>query len=291
MFSTVEPLLLYAGDHSIHGIRLTSNHHFVVHDQIQHVVGISSDGHYVYWTDLYKQQEKIMRSLEDGSKEETLVMAGIRSVEDIAVDWMTMNLYFTDGSYKHIAVCTNEGHHCKTLIQSDDDSNPRGIALYPQQGSMYWTDWGARPMIGVSNMDGSDWKTLITHDIFWPNGIALDWPNGRLYWVDAKLDRIESVNFLGSDRRIVLEKLSKHPYGLAIFGSNIYWSDWSSKSIQTCDKFTGKQRSTLVADRMIYGKSCDCYSEIFFVKNYLCYRCSYLPSGHVSEAFRSMRGK
>lgn len=87
---------------------------------------------------------------------------------------------------------------------------------------------------------------------FKKKGLALDWPNERLYWVDAKIETIESSKLDGSDRRLVVNKVSKHPFGIAVFQDTLFWSDWDSKSIQSCDKFTGKNRSTIIRDSVIY---------------------------------------
>lgn len=217
------------------------------------VVGVCFDGHHLYWTDISVLSESINRAREDGSHFETLLSSGLSLPEDIAVDWITGNLYFTDRLYMHIGVCSNDGQHCVSLVNQDVHL-PRALALYPQEGRMYWTDWGDNPMIAVSNMDGTEATALVTKDIKWPNGLTLDWPNKRLYWVDAKLKKIESVDLNGNNRKLVLYKAARHPYSIAVFENNIYWSDWDSRSIQTCDKFTCKKRSTVVQDRLIYGK-------------------------------------
>lgn len=49
-----------------------------------------------------------------------------------------------------------------------------------------------------------------------------------------------------------MENVIKHPYAVAIFESNIYWSDWSTHSIQSCNKFTGKNHTTLFTARKDY---------------------------------------
>lgn len=73
---------------------------------------------------------------------------------------------------------------------------------------MYWTDWGDQPEIAKANMDGSDDKSLVTDNIHWPNGLAIDYPNERLYWVDAKYQSIESVQLDGSFRKVLTPLLS-----------------------------------------------------------------------------------
>lgn len=57
-------------------------------------------------------------------------------------------------------------------------------------------------MIATSGMDGSDPKIFVSEGIEWPNGLALDISNDRLYWVDAKISKIETIRLDGSDRRV-----------------------------------------------------------------------------------------
>ena len=80
-------------------------------------------------------------------------------------------------------------------------------------------------------MDGSNHVTLINGtDIGWPNGLGIDFAADILYWADAKVDKIESVNFDGSNRKTVLSGL-RHPFGLAIFHDSLIFSDWQDRSI------------------------------------------------------------
>lgn len=56
---------------------------------------------------------------------------------------------------------------------------------------MYWTDWGLVAKIERSHMDGRSRQVLVTSQVTWPNGLALDLPNDRLYWTDGKRGLIE----------------------------------------------------------------------------------------------------
>lgn len=114
---------------------------------------------------------------------------------------------------------------------------------------MYWTDWGDHPQIGRALMDGRNSTSFVSGNIRWPNGLALDLPNSRLYWTDAKQTTIESVRLDGTDRRIILQGIVKHPYAIAVFENRLFWSDWGTNSIQSCDKFTGKNHRTIIKEQ------------------------------------------
>ncbi len=67
---------------------------------------------------------------------------------------------------------------------------------------MYWTDWGANPKIERAGMDASSRIVIISSNLTWPNGLAIDYETKRLYWADAGMKTIEFGNFDGSDRQV-----------------------------------------------------------------------------------------
>lgn len=248
----MDPLLVYATLDSIHGIWTKSNREFLIANKMDYVVGITGDDRSIVWTDISANTESILRSDPDGHNKRVIITSGISKPEDISIDWLTGNIYFTDTRENHIAVCTEDGYHC-TIVFNDNMDKPRGIALYPLNGTMYWTDWGQRPMIGKAAMDGKQSQVFVSDNIIWPNGITLDWPGYRIYWVEAKLNRIESIRFDGSGRQVILSHLILHPFSIAVFEDTIFWSDWESKTIQSANKFTGKHRNVIVKDHKVNG--------------------------------------
>lgn len=36
-----------------------------------------------------------------------------------------------------------------------------------------------------------------------------------------------------------------HPFGLDLYGDEVFWTDWEAQSIQAANKYTGKNRRTL----------------------------------------------
>ncbi|KAJ8934130.1 hypothetical protein NQ314_013589 [Rhamnusium bicolor] len=251
-----EAMMIFSSKNEIRAFTLDSELYFPVNKNLKQVVGVEYDGHHIYWTDIFAEHESIVRSLEDGTQKELIVSSGLGLPEDLSVDWLTGNIYFTDAEKQHIGVCTNDGYHCTVLINKDIQK-PRGITLNVNDGDMYWTDWGKPSEIAYSLMDGSSDKSFVSDDIHWPNGLALDYPNQRLYWTDARKMSLESIRLDGTDRRIVLEGIVKHPYAIAVFENRLYWSDWATHSIQSCDKFSGKNHHTIIKEsrEYIYGMS------------------------------------
>ncbi|KAJ8925441.1 hypothetical protein NQ315_009274 [Exocentrus adspersus] len=246
-----EAMLIFSSKSNIRAYTLQSHLYFSVAKRLKQVIGVDYDGHHIYWTDIFAEHESIVRSLEDGSEKEVLVTSGLGLPEDLAVDWLTGNIYFTDTEKQHIGVCTENGEYCTVLVNKDI-RRPRAIVLNVEEGDMYWTDWGQPAEIAHSLMDGTGDESFVSNNVHWPNGLALDYPNERLYWTDARKMTLESIRLDGTDRRIVLDQIVKHPYAIAVFENQLYWSDWVAHSIQSCDKFYGKNHSTVIKESKAY---------------------------------------
>ncbi|XP_013175419.1 PREDICTED: low-density lipoprotein receptor-related protein 4 isoform X2 [Papilio xuthus] len=192
----------------------------------------------VYWSDT--AERIIQRSNRHGQNVETIFSHGIRTCDGMAIDSAGRKIYWTDGGRNSIEVAELDGSNRKLLIWTGLDS-PRAIALYYEQGYMFWSDWGTTAKIERADMDGKNRHVIIDNNIKWPNGLAIDRIEGRLYWNDAKMLTIESSNFNGKERRILLNKVP-YPYGIVIVGQHIYWTDWKTKALHRADKTTGENQ-------------------------------------------------
>ena len=86
-------------------------------------------------------------------------------------------------------------------------------------------------------MDGKNRSVIHNTSLVWPNALTLDFQNQVLYWADASLDKIESSNVDGSNRRLItnFNVLDLHPYGLALFNGILYFTDWIGSSVKSID--------------------------------------------------------
>lgn len=80
------------------------------------------------------------------------------------------------------------------MLINENLVEPRAIALAPEHGYMFWSDWNEKhPKIERAALDGTQRSILIETELGWPNGIALDLETAKIYWCDAKTDRIEVI--------------------------------------------------------------------------------------------------
>lgn len=63
-----------------------------------------------------------------------------------------------------------------------------------------------------------------------PRALTLDYQEHRLYFCDANQKQIESINYEGGDRKLVLR--SVQPYALTLHAGLLYWTDYQAKRLQ-----------------------------------------------------------
>ncbi|XP_032221449.2 low-density lipoprotein receptor-related protein 6 isoform X2 [Nematostella vectensis] len=189
----------------------------------------------IYWID--GAQRNIHRAYMNMTEHEQFGMYTVRP-ESLALDWLGRHLYWTDAGTKRIeAAQLDTGIQAPVIMAGLD--KPRGLVLDPPNGHMFWTDWGSKPKIEKSNMDGTSRWTLLDKDLIWPNALTIDYQSKRLFWADAKLNRIEVCDWYGENRKPVFEKRGMHPFGMAFFGDKLYWTDYKTKSVQELSLSSG----------------------------------------------------
>ena len=74
----------------------------------------------------------------DGSGQQVLLRHNASTVEALALDWTTGNLYLTESDTATIQLLrpdvSHAGHLRTTLLDSSVLDNPRGLALHPTKG-------------------------------------------------------------------------------------------------------------------------------------------------------------
>lgn len=198
----------------------------------------------VYWTDVGRST--INRAHLNGTAQETVIATNLISPAGLAVDWVTHKLYFSDSALRRIEVAEIDGARRRSLLVWQGLHKVRDIVLHPADGKMFWTDWGSEPRIEVAGMDGSNRKALVSEELQFPNGLAVDAQLDRLYFVDGGIKTLEYVRLDGSGRTRVIGGELLHPFGMDVYGTNVYWTDWDARTVNMANSDTGEERRTLV---------------------------------------------
>ncbi|XP_050433383.1 low-density lipoprotein receptor-related protein 1 isoform X2 [Adelges cooleyi] len=243
--TNIKPVLVFANVHYIKEIDLRGTENSMIANNLTNAVAVDYDfaENCYYWSDVTNQGSTIKRLCKDKSSER-LHGPAIYSPDGIAVDWIAKNLYWCDKGKDTIEVSKLNGHFRKVLINKGLQE-PRAISLDPIRGYMYWTDWGEVPHIGKAGMDGSEPRVILNESLGWPNALALSLATEELFWADAKEDYIAYSDLNGNNKRVVMSRKMNpavnlhHVFAITLFENYVYWSDWETKTIHKCHKYSG----------------------------------------------------
>ncbi|XP_023673593.2 low-density lipoprotein receptor-related protein 6-like isoform X1 [Paramormyrops kingsleyae] len=196
---------------------------------------------FLYWSDVSEEAIKRAAFNWSGSSQQSTVLSGLQSPDGLACDWLGSKLYWTDSEANRIEVANLDGSLRKVLFWQELDQ-PRAIAVDPARGFMYWTDWGEIPKIERAGMDGTSRSVIVDKNIYWPNGLTLDYDQKKLYWADAKFNFIHRSDLDGSLREVVVKGSLPHPFALTLYRDTLFWTDWNTHSIHSCNKYTGEDQ-------------------------------------------------
>ncbi|XP_031781812.1 nidogen isoform X2 [Nasonia vitripennis] len=183
---------------------------------------------------------KIMRMTYNGSKSESFI-GQVSSTEGIAIDWVSRAVFWTDSGNETIEVAHLDTKKRKILF-SEGLINPRGIAVHPYRGKIFWSDWyRPAPKLECANEDGTGRQIFLTGEhVKLPNSLAIDWYTDELCWADAGTFTINCANIDNKSVRVIAKNLS-YPFGLAISQNHYYWTDWKTGKIEVAVKSTGER--------------------------------------------------
>ena len=94
-------------------------------------------------------------------------------------------------------------------------------------------------------MDGTAHVTLFSTELGSPLALTVDVASGKLFWTDTDLKRIDSADFDGGNRHVIIDNKLVMPIGIAVAGEFVYWADKDQQLIERAHKVSGGQRETL----------------------------------------------
>ncbi|GCC23412.1 hypothetical protein chiPu_0001807 [Chiloscyllium punctatum] len=243
-----EPNLIFTNQHDIRKLGLHRYEYTQVAVQLRNAVALDIDiaEDRIFWTES-SQHAILSMSMNEG--EQSSMITKIEDVDvpaGIAVDWIYKHIYWTDWGSKTISVATFDGTKRKTLFDTEL-REPTSVAVDPITGFMYWSDCGDPAVIEKAGMNGADRQRLVTKEIQWPNGIALDFVSvlkmilfqDNVFWTDATSKTIYGANkFTGKDVKVLASNLHK-PRDLTVYNELLQPSgkNWCNKSLKNggCD--------------------------------------------------------
>ncbi|XP_076445601.1 prolow-density lipoprotein receptor-related protein 1-like [Babylonia areolata] len=217
-------------------------------DDMQNVIGLTYDydSQQLFFSDI---QRGNIYSVFFNNTNYKRVYANVGSAEGLAYDSRNQQLFFTsytNSSINRLDFSPQSTHipdkdpRRDILIQLHANDHPRAIVINPCLQRIFWTNWNPqRPAIQTATYDGRRAESIITENIQTPNGLAIDYKAQKLYWSDARLDKIERINYDGSERVVIVASITQHSFSLAVHGDYVYWTDWLLRAVLRANKYDG----------------------------------------------------
>lgn len=191
----------------------------------------------LYWSDT--KTRKIHSQPLNGNTTPSAVdisLPGSWGPVSIAIDWIGEKLYVVDSIVQKIDVFELDGRYHGIALGSNL-TNPADIALDPTVGLMFIAD---SKQVLRAHMDGTFAFPVVAEAAYKISGIAADIIAKRIYWCDSLLDYIETANYMGQNRVMILRGPQvPSPSRLALFENRIYWTDSTKQSVMSVDKNQG----------------------------------------------------
>lgn len=163
-------------------------------------------------------------------------MAGSWGPVSIAVDWIGEKLYVVDSIVQKIDVFELNGRYHGIVVGSNLTS-PADIALDPTRGVMFIAD---SKQVLRTNMDGTNAFPVVSEAAYKVSGVAVDIIAKRIYWCDSLLDYIETADYRGRNRVMILRGAQvPSPIRLTLFENRIFWTDGTKQAVMSVDKTQG----------------------------------------------------
>lgn len=192
-----------------------------------------------------------------------IVEDDMTSVENIALDWIAGNIYWTNPISKTIEVARLNGSS-RYVVVHENVEQPKAIALHPAKGFLYWSDNVEKSgRIERAFLDGTARISLTgTGRVV---DITVDHEAGKIYWCDTITNTIERAELDFSNRfTLPLDpKVVVSPSALVVFLNHIYWTNRFPQNgvIYRADKTDLKSRMIIreglnssVNDLLVFSK-------------------------------------
>jgi len=185
---------------------------------------------YIYYLDSSAHDSTLGRVRQDGSNPTTLVDSGLYTPGGIDLDVVNNHIYWTDsgGSSNPTVKRANlDGSDVQTLLERYDGitDNVFGIALDTSGNHMYL---GGQHRILRTDLTGGNRVILVSGIYDVVSDVVLDLDAGHIYWGqwDRFGDTDEGIWRADLDGNNLIKVFdSPRPYGLALDGTRIYWTD------------------------------------------------------------------
>ena len=205
-----------------------------------------------YWT---SQSRGIVGRYQPETRDNEVWLEGLERPDQVAVDWLTGNVYLSHTGSPNLTVCSRSGL-CLALtttlvtitqVRLDPGAGLMFVAGYHRQdnqpsrsGAIYPYTMAAHPVEEADIMD-----TGI------PTGLTLDTEMRRVYWTNFPSYDINMCNYRGQKCSKILRTSHDLPNFIAFFESKLFWISGDEGHLFSYDIVEQNTRSVLPSNLQV----------------------------------------
>lgn len=238
--------LIYSVDNEIH--QLSKSHDVLsitYKDNTPSISGldVSTKANHLYFT-IKEAGTLSLKNLADGSHK---FISGLEKPGQVAVDWITENVYYVDGVT--INVCNFKTEKCAKIYTSKEQAQVSAIAVDAVNKYLFFalTKWWHFNMptstLYRCNLDGSKPNEIANVPNSYVTGITFDINKKKIYYGSQHTNSIYRINYDGLDKIILFDLNETRPVGLELFEDHLYFLTVGGY-MEKCNLFGAKLKCT-----------------------------------------------
>ncbi|PIK61880.1 putative low-density lipoprotein receptor-related protein 4-like [Apostichopus japonicus] len=216
----------------------------------------SFDVHYesksVYWIN-GRVPSIGMSPLDENGRTEVFNIENLVKPESLKIDWIGHMIYWTDSKSKAIVRCSMNGTDQETVLTSQ--KKPKALVLDPIDRFVFWSTSGKAERIYRADFDGATRELIVREELELVVSLDVDIIDKRIYWLDQERGKIESVNYQGSYRTVLVSGIRTEATGLSLLADSIYWLGTNPPSVHRADIRTGRRQIRLRSNYFLSGQN------------------------------------
>ncbi|PIK36222.1 putative low-density lipoprotein receptor-related protein 4 [Apostichopus japonicus] len=162
-------------------------------------------------------------------------------------------IYWTDSKSKAIVRCSMNGTDQETVLTSQ--KKPKALVLDPIDRFVFWSTSGKAERIYRADFDGATRELIVREELELVVSLDVDIIDKRIYWLDQGRGKIESVNYQGSYRTVLVSGIRTEATGLSLLADSIYWLGTNPPSVHRADIRTGRRQIRLRSNYFLSGQN------------------------------------
>jgi DNA-binding beta-propeller fold protein YncE len=170
-----------------------------------------------------------------------IVPSGLISVENLAFDWISRNLYIINSGKITVVQVDLPKNRRNLIIQSQ----LYGLTVDPNNGYLFYSSVNRPAKIFRAFLDGSNITVIVDRGLSLPYTLSLDYQNKKIYWGDAHLNKIQYSDYNGNNLITLISSNLINPTSVFVFKFNLFYNDLRTKTIYKTSKYYGLSSTAL----------------------------------------------